>query len=70
MFVDSYADLNKLLVSIRIRRRRIGSGQGLSVFATDGAAVTALAGIVLLFRGLRKSENAALSRKMLFPDGH
>jgi hypothetical protein len=27
-----------------------GSGQGLSVFATDGAAVTAIAGIVWLFR--------------------
>jgi hypothetical protein len=39
-----------------------GSGQGLSVFAT--------AGIVWLFRGLQKSENAALSQKMLFPDRH
>jgi hypothetical protein len=39
-----------------------GSGQGLSVFAT--------AGIVCLFRGLQKSENAALGQKMPFPDGH
>ena len=39
-----------------------GSGQGLSVFATTG--------IVFLFRGLQKSENAALGQKMLFPDGH
>jgi len=39
-----------------------GSGQGLSVFATGG--------IVYLFRGLQKSENAALDQKMLFPDGH
>ena len=39
-----------------------GSGQGLSVFATTG--------IVLLFRGLQKSENAARGQKMLFPDGH
>jgi len=39
-----------------------GSGQGLSVFAT--------AGIVYLFRGLQKSENAALGQKMPFPDGH
>jgi hypothetical protein len=38
----------------------IGSGQGLSVFATTG--------IVCLFRGLQKSENAALGQKMLFPD--
>jgi hypothetical protein len=36
-----------------------GSGQGLSVFATTG--------IVCLFRGLQKSENAALGQKMLFP---
>jgi hypothetical protein len=34
-----------------------GSGQGLSVFATTG--------IVFLFRGLQKSENAALGQKML-----
>jgi hypothetical protein len=33
-----------------------GSGQGLSVFATTG--------IVWLFRGLQKSENAALGQKM------
>jgi len=39
-----------------------GSEQGLSVFAT--------AGIVVLFRGLQKSENAALGQKMLFQDGH
>ena len=39
-----------------------GSGQGLNVFAT--------AGIVGLFRGLQKNENAALDQKMLFPDGH
>jgi hypothetical protein len=39
-----------------------GSGQGLSVFATTG--------IVCLFRGLQKSENAALGQKMLFSDGH
>jgi hypothetical protein len=39
-----------------------GSGQDLSVFATTG--------IVRLFRGLQKSENAALGQKMLFPDGH
>jgi hypothetical protein len=39
-----------------------GSGQGLSIFAT--------AGIVRLFRGLQKYENAALDRKMLFLDGH
>jgi hypothetical protein len=39
-----------------------GSGQGLSVFATTG--------IVRLFRGLQKSENAALGQKMLFPDRH
>jgi hypothetical protein len=39
-----------------------GPGQGLSVFAT--------AGIVGLFRGLQKSENAALGDEMLFPDGH
>jgi hypothetical protein len=38
-----------------------GSGQGLSVFATTG--------IVCLFRGLQKSENAVLGQKMLFPDG-
>jgi hypothetical protein len=35
-----------------------GSGQGLSVFATTG--------IVCLFRGLQKSENAVLGQKMLF----
>jgi hypothetical protein len=40
----------------------VGSGQGLSIFAT--------AGMVLLFRGLQKSENAGLGQKMLFPDGH
>jgi hypothetical protein len=39
-----------------------GSGQGLSVFAT--------AGIVMLFRGLQKSENEALGQKMPLPDGH
>jgi hypothetical protein len=39
-----------------------GSGQGLSVFATTG--------IVFLFRGLQKSENAAPGQKMLFPDRH
>jgi hypothetical protein len=39
-----------------------GSGQGLSVFAT--------AGIVRLFRGLQKCENAALDQKMLLPDRH
>jgi hypothetical protein len=39
-----------------------GSGQGSSVFAT--------AGIVGLFRGLQKSENAALGHEMPFPDGH
>jgi len=39
-----------------------GSGQGLSDFET--------AGIARLFRGLQKSENAALSQKMLFVDGH
>jgi hypothetical protein len=46
------------------------SGQGLSVFATDGVAITAIAGIVWLFRGLQKSENAAMGQKMPFPDGH
>jgi len=39
-----------------------GSEQGLSVFASTG--------IVGLFRGLQKSENAALGRKMPFLDGH
>jgi hypothetical protein len=39
-----------------------GSWQGSSVFAT--------AGIVRLFRGLQKSENAARGRKMPFVDGH
>jgi hypothetical protein len=34
----------------------------MSVFATTG--------IVSLFRGLQKSENEALGRNMLFPDGH
>jgi len=38
-----------------------GLGQGLSFFSTTG--------IVRLFRGLQKSENAALDQKMLFPDG-
>ena len=40
----------------------VGSGQGLSIFAT--------AGMVLLFRGLQKSENDGLGQEMLFPDGH
>jgi hypothetical protein len=39
-----------------------GSEQGLSDFET--------AGIAWLFRGFQKSENAALGRKMPFPDGH
>jgi 5'-methylthioadenosine phosphorylase len=33
-------------------------------------SVSVTAGIVRLFRGLQKSENAALGQKMLFPDGH
>jgi hypothetical protein len=47
----------------RVRSEMVasGSGQGLSVFET--------AGIVDLFRGLQKSENAALGQKMPFPDG-
>jgi hypothetical protein len=48
--------------SVRPEMADFGSGQGLSVFATTG--------IVVLFRGLQKSENAALGQKMLFPDGH
>jgi len=50
------------LVSVRSEIAGFGSGQGLSVFAT--------AGIVYLFRGLQKSENAALGQKMPFPDEH
>jgi hypothetical protein len=57
-------------VSVRPEIADFGSGQGLSVFVTDGVAVSALAGIVCLFRGLQKSENAALGQKMLFMDGH
>jgi hypothetical protein len=38
------------LTSVHPEMVDFGSGQGLSVFATDGAAVTALAGIVRLFR--------------------
>ena len=33
----------------------VATAEGLSVFAADGAAVTAIAGIVDLFRGLQKS---------------
>jgi hypothetical protein len=49
---------------MRFRPERVdfGSGQGLSVFAS--------AGIVRLFRGLQKSENAALDQKMLVQDGN
>ena len=50
------------LISVHPEMVDFGSEQGLSVFAT--------AGIVVLFRGLQKSENAALGQKMLFPDGH
>ena len=39
-----------------------GSGQGLNFFAATG--------IVLLFQGLQKSENAAPGRKMPFLNGH
>jgi len=40
----------------------LGSGQGRSDFAT--------AGVAALRRGLQKSENAGLGRKMPFMDGH
>jgi hypothetical protein len=39
-----------------------GSGQGRSEFAT--------AGVAALRRGLQRSENAGLGRKMPFLDGH
>ncbi len=51
-----------LKISVHPEIVDFGSGQGLSVFATTG--------IVNLFRGLQKSENAALGQKMLFMDGH
>ena len=38
------------IVSVRPEIADFGSGQGLSVFVTDGVAVSALAGIVGLFR--------------------
>jgi len=50
------------LISVHAKMVDFASGQGLSFFAT--------AGIVRLFRGLQKSENAALDQKMLFPDGY
>jgi hypothetical protein len=50
------------LVSVHPEIVDFGSGQGLSVFATTG--------IVRLFRGLQKSENAAMGQKMLYPDRH
>jgi hypothetical protein len=52
------------LVSNLIRLRLIGFPMRFSgsVFATTG--------IVSLFRGLQKSENAARGQKMLFQDGH
>ena len=40
----------------------LGSGQGRSDFAT--------AGVAALRRGLQKSDNAGLGRKMPFMDGH
>jgi hypothetical protein len=49
-------------ISVHLEIVDFGPGQGLSVFATTG--------IACLFRGLQKSENAALGQKMLFPDGH
>jgi hypothetical protein len=58
---DPSVDL-KRLISVHPEMVDFGSGQGLSIFAT--------AGIVGLFRGLQKSENAALGQKMPFPDGH
>jgi hypothetical protein len=52
----------RIRISVHPEIVDFGSGQGLSVFATTG--------IVFLFRGLQKSENAALGQKMLLPDGH
>jgi hypothetical protein len=73
--MDNFTDgLHGILNSVHPEIVDFGSGQGLSVFATTG--------IVCLFRGLQKSENAALGQKMqksenaalgqkmLFPDEH
>ncbi len=64
IFQNSFKYPPNLLTSVHpVRLRRIGSGQGLSVFAT--------AGIVGLFRGLQKSENDAPGRSAGGgPDGH
>jgi len=50
-----------MAVIVRPEMVGFGSGQCLSVFAT--------AGIVWLFRGLQKSENADMGQKMPFLDG-
>jgi len=49
-----------IIVGVHLQMVDFGSWQGSSVFAT--------AGIVCLFRGLQKSENAARGRKMPFVD--
>jgi hypothetical protein len=51
-----------ILNSVYPEMVEFGSERGLSVFAA--------AGIVLLFRGLQKSENEALGQKVPFPDGN
>jgi hypothetical protein len=50
------------LFNVHLEIVDFGSGQGRRIFST--------AGIVSLFRGLKKFENAAMGQKMLFPDGH
>ena len=47
-----------------------GSEQGLSVFATAPEGIGIYDRHSALFRGLQKSENAALGRKMPLLDGH
>jgi len=66
-----------LIASVRPEIVGFGSGQGLSVFATEGVAVTPIGGILAYSAStwmatplLQKGENAALGQKMLFPDKH
>ena len=58
------------LLSVHPEMVDFGSGQGRSEFAIDGVAVGATACVVVLRRGLQRSENAGLGRKMLFMDKH